>query len=271
METKIQTMKKYLLLFVVGTMLSASLSFAQISGRLPSLPPTPLPPSSPTANNPNESLPRFDLDFPGGSPKQLVQDIEKASGKPLNVVIPDTATALKLPAVAVKNVTVRQLFTAINLALGGDFFGTDGELNENSVWALNYSQPQPPPEICLFYQLSPFLDAGYKVEDITTAIETGWKMLGEMNPPKISYHKDTKLLIAVGEVGKLKLIDDVLKHLQAKPTLKDPAGIVNQLQQWELRYPDMKLKEAFNTLDAAQRAESESEVRTNKSNLNPGK
>src|SRR5262249_45194080 len=77
--------------------------------------------------------------------------------------------------------------------------------------------PQPtrraPAMICRFYQLGPYLDVGYKVEDITTAMETGWKMLGEKEPPKMSYHKDTKLLIVVGEEGKMAMIDDVLHSL----------------------------------------------------------
>ena len=51
------------------------------------------------------------------------------------------------------------------------------------------------------------------MDDITTAIETGWKMLGETSPPTISFHKDTKLLIAVGEPSKLETIDAVLKAL----------------------------------------------------------
>ena len=45
-------------------------------------------------------------------------------------------------------------------------------------------------------------------------------MMGETNPPAISYHKDTKLLIAVGEADKLQLIEQVLQQLtgeQAAP------------------------------------------------------
>jgi hypothetical protein len=56
--------------------------------------------------------------------------------------------------------------------------------------------------------------SSYTVEDITTAIQTGWKMLGETNMPNVSFHKDTKLLIAFGEEEKLKLIDDVLSQLK---------------------------------------------------------
>ena len=79
---------------------------------------------------------------------------------------------------------------------------------------------QHDPTICRFYQLAPYLEAGYKVEDITTTIKTGWKMLGVTNPPQISYHKDTKVLIAVGEADKLKTIDDALKQLSTMPKEK---------------------------------------------------
>src|SRR5262249_3406924 len=100
-------------------------------------------------------------------------------------------------------------------------FKTEGTPTENSIWYFVRDRtpdvpertPPTPPTICRFYQLGPYLDASYKVEDITTAIETGWKMLGEKNPPKISYHKDTKLLIAVGQPEKLDMISQVLQSL----------------------------------------------------------
>jgi hypothetical protein len=46
-------------------------------------------------------------------------------------------------------------------------------------------------------------------------------MLGVTKPPEITYHKDTKVLIAVGEEDKVNLIGDVLKQLsQGKPREK---------------------------------------------------
>jgi hypothetical protein len=69
-------------------------------------------------------------------------------------------------------------------------------------------------QICRFYALGPYLDWGLSIDDITTAIKTGAKMLGDTNEPTISFHKDTRLLIAVGEPGKLDIIDSVLKALQ---------------------------------------------------------
>ncbi len=38
-------------------------------------------------------------------------------------------------------------------------------------------------------------------------------MLGVTNAPAISYHKDTKVLIAVGESNDIRVIDNLLKQL----------------------------------------------------------
>jgi len=204
--------------------------------------------------NLNESLPRFDLEFGGGEPKDLVQAIEKASGKPLNAVIPTEDANAPLPPFSVKQVSVQQLFLALahasvkeevqvtgyNRDGNGDRipsvsfietsygFKTVGTPTENSVWYFYWHKPRPMPgpepaivpPVCRFYQLGSYLDAGYKVEDITTAIETAWKMLGETNPLKISYHKDTKLLIAVGQPENLGVIENVLASLTEKPKQK---------------------------------------------------
>ena len=201
------------------------------------------------------SLPRFDLDFPGGTPKELAKAVEKVTGKPLNAVIPDDCAGLKIFPISVKNVTVAQLFEVLTqaskrterytvidpreLSIGGHGsdvyvndshygFSTVGLPTENSIWYFyrdKGSQFAPwqvlSSTVCKFYQLGPYLEAGYTVEDITTAVKTGWKMLGVIKPPEITYHKDTKVLIAVGEEDKVKLIGDVLKQLsQGKPKEK---------------------------------------------------
>jgi hypothetical protein len=63
------------------------------------------------------------------------------------------------------------------------------------------------------YLLTPYLDRGLTVDDITTAIQTGWKMLGYSPTPELSFHKETKLLIAVGDPNQLETIDRVLSAL----------------------------------------------------------
>ena len=202
--------------------------------------------SQPAATN----LTRFDLDFPGGSPEQLVRAIEKASGRPLNAILPKGAEEVELPPLRMKSVTTPMLFEALQAAserteyyrpavfvrdlrsfAGGQVvkyeqysvsygFTTQSTPTDDSVWYFFYRRPPPFAEgsqrTYRFYQLAPYLET-CKVEDITTAIQTGYKMLGEKSPPTISFHKDTKLLIAVGDADKLQLIDDVLKQLSGSP------------------------------------------------------
>jgi hypothetical protein len=89
-------------------------------------------------------------------------------------------------------------------------------------------------EICRFYSLTPYLEQEIAtVDDITTAIDTGWKMLGESSPPKISFHKDTKLLIAVGEPSKLEIIDSALKALARPKPASAAAGQASPLKPSE--------------------------------------
>src|SRR5258708_33705027 len=133
------------------------------------------------------SVTKFDLDFPGGTPKDLVKAIEKATGKSLNTVIPDDCADLKIPAFSVKNVTVEQLFKILTSAskrngrydlmdptTGGISgseqastygFQTEGFPNEKSIWFFYWDRNVEPfqviaSKVCRFYQLSPYLEAG---------------------------------------------------------------------------------------------------------------
>jgi hypothetical protein len=188
-------------------------------------------------STPVPELKRFDLNFPGGTPKELVEAIEKASGKPLNAIIPDELANMRLPALKMNVVTVPQLFEALGAAttktqtymyqnqvsqqLTSYGFKTHRPYGDDEIWHFYYDRANPPqePKVCRFYQLGPYLDT-YKIEDITTAIETGWKMLGETERPEIKFHKDTKLLIAVGEPSKLVLIESVLAQLNQGKSLE---------------------------------------------------
>jgi hypothetical protein len=185
------------------------------------------------------ALTKFNLDFPGGTPAQLVNAIEKATGKPLNAIIPDEDADIKLPPLKMDDVDVVQLFAALEQAsikqiaiktgnnsfnaystfVGGYGFRTaDNKLTDDSIWYFHMDKPSLPPvisteKVCQFYSLAPYLDRGFTVDDITTAIQTGWKMSGETEVPELNYHKETKLLIAFGEPDKLKTIENVLQTL----------------------------------------------------------
>ena len=195
--------------------------------------------SANAAQNQPPALTKFNLDFPGGTPKELVAAIEKAMGKPLNAIIPDENADTKIPALKMSNVDVPHLFNAVvNMSykyapssqFGGfgqprdvvssyGFETKDGNISDDSIWyffvykAPTQQAPPPPEKVCQFYSLSPYLDRGFTVDDITTAIQTGWKMAGETPTPELNYHKETKLLIAYGEPNKLQTIQQVLQTL----------------------------------------------------------
>jgi hypothetical protein len=195
-------------------------------------------------NNQDAGLTKFNIDFAGGKPKELVAAIQKASGHPLNAIVPEEFADMKLPPLKMNGVDVNQLFHALALAsfktetyetgmFGNPYqtkntsyaFQTEGKITDDSIWYFHVDKapvpPQTPPQkTSRFYALAPYLDRGLKVDDITTAVETAWKMMGESSPPKISFQKDTKLLIAVGAPDKLQTIDAVLQAL--KPEMPKP-------------------------------------------------
>lgn len=205
-------------------------------------------------------LTRFSLDFPGGTPKALVGAIQQATGKALNAIVPDEYADMKLPALKMSNVNVQQLFSALEQASrklqnydtspygGGQpggfrsfqqvntsygFAQGPGALTDDTIWCFYAQKPPTTPigpsdtKIVRFYSLLPYLrdtsrDGHLTVDDITTAIETAWKMVGETSPPKISFHKDTNLLIAVGEPNKLETIDAALRALASQASSAAP-------------------------------------------------
>jgi hypothetical protein len=104
------------------------------------------------------------------------------------------------------------------------FFGftARGETSDNTVWCFSV-QGNVPPKGSRFYLLTPYLEQGLTVDDITTAVQTAWKLRGDTPQPLLNYHKETKLLIAVGYPPELDTIDAVLMAL-GQPKSKTEQG-----------------------------------------------
>ena len=203
-------------------------------------PTTPPPP-------PRQEDRKFDLDFLGGPPEKLVIAVEKATGEPLNAIIPEQDKDVILPALKMRQVTVADLFTAMEQSsrrtesqVTGTYFFADpnggprsqyqmvetsyGFRRIGSVWVFSSKRAVPPPDQVMvktrFYQLQRYLEQN-SIEDITTAIQTAWKMMAanKSAPNKnatteLKFHKETGLLIAVGDVAQVQVIDDVLTALR---------------------------------------------------------
>jgi hypothetical protein len=216
-------------------------------------------------------VPFFNLEFPGGTPIQLVQTIEKAAGCSLNVIIDHEDENVAIPPLKLNNVTVPQLFMALQAASRKDIHSRWGPQtfstgygfknsdtsspSTSTIWYFFVDRPDQqekapkPNNVCRFYSLAPFLEHGYTVEDITTAIQTGWKLEGEPAPPEMNYHKETRLLIACGESEKMDAIGRVLQALPnnkaGHPTQDETDQLKAQLK--ELQHEVEQLKKQGST------------------------
>jgi hypothetical protein len=191
---------------------------------------------------PEVELPKFDLDFAGGTPAQLVDAIQARIGV-LNAIVPSEYRNEQLPPLKMRDVTVKQLFEALEMASQKTSqvldpstgrhqyvtatvgFRANTPIRPETVWYFYAQRPHQTTQqkIVRYFQLTPYL-AKLKVDDITTAIQAGWKMLGETDTPELNYHEDTKLLIAVGEISKLNIIDSVLQELGKGMPHYQPVG-----------------------------------------------
>jgi len=181
----------------------------------------------PASQRSSASLTKFDIDFPGGTPNDLVIAIEKSMERPLNAILPDEYTkGVQLPSFKMKGVDIMALFQALRKAsttqrvtTPGSYYNTSfgfvsqaATISDHSIWVFFNDLPQDV-KISRFFLLTPYLDRGLTVDDITTAIQAAWKMLGGSPTPALSFHKETKLLIAVGSSVQIATIEQALKAL----------------------------------------------------------
>ena len=183
------------------------------------------------------ALPRFDLDFPGGTPADLIAAIDKASGQTLNVIIPAEYAQLPLPSLRLRNVNVPRLFKAFGEATQKtvrsgnslvettvNFITKDERVSPSSIWYFHVRGFTPNVIATRFYSLAPYLRADITVDDITTAIRTGWELRGVKTPPILKFHQETQLLIAFGQPEELATIIDVLEALTKTIAVRENAA-----------------------------------------------
>jgi len=159
----------------------------------------------------------FDLAFPGGPPAKLVEAIEKASGQKLNVLLPPNLSTSAIPRMELRSVNVSTVFNSLNLVLMQDenlrWFPVD------NVWILQSGSERRSSQV--FYV--GHLLTKFKVEDITTAIQTTWQLAGKGSKAELKYHQDTQLLIALANQAQLETVSEVLRELQRALAPAGPA------------------------------------------------
>ena len=219
-----------------------------------------------------EGLKHFNLDFPGGTPRELVAAISKATSQHLNVIVPARQAGTKIMPIKVENVTVPELFRAIATSSKREVPvvtgpGTGGQktiqmhtsslsfqqnsepVTDETIWSFQSTEPDEeykamisavlePEQVCQYFQLGPYLQDN-TIEDITTAIQTGWKMLKVDPMPQLSFHQETKLLIAVGAAERVVQIPNVLAQLPLDNTVA-----VERIAKWQAELEDIEAKKA---------------------------
>ncbi|HEV8541116.1 MAG TPA: hypothetical protein VGR78_01880 [Verrucomicrobiae bacterium] len=170
----------------------------------------------------------FEIEFPGGTPDELVQDIANHSGIRPNVIIPSQLEKIELPKFKLQNVNAGQVFEALNMVVdqsGAQTFRwiSQGPKDDpRTVWTLAKAPTRLAAEMCQVWFIGNLLESS-NLEDINTAISAAWQMLEPKSSPALKFHKETSLLIARGTDQELKLVGDVLRSLELRASFKKTA------------------------------------------------
>jgi hypothetical protein len=184
---------------------------------------------------------------------QIQTEYHKASGKHLNIMIPENlrdVAATNRIDVELKQITVPEVLDLLGMAsqrpandphpnsglrlAGGFTVGYSFRRVSSNEGTLTYllvgqypppspsepAAPQPPlapvepapPRAVFFFSLDPYLER-FTVEDIITAVKTGWDLDGKKERPTLKYHDQTKLLVASGDPFQVEMIKSVLANL----------------------------------------------------------
>jgi hypothetical protein len=171
--------------------------------------------------------------FEGGSAKDFAAQLKKNAhiAQSLNIMISPQAEDLQIPAFELNNVTLPDLFQALNNLSEDKTAQWQLTGSTEPIWVLSttarentFAQrlaevqaaappPKAEPKVSLILPVGQYLSK-YKLEDITTAVRTAWGMLGDETGAEMKYHKDTDLLIAVGTRNQLSVLQQVLGSLE---------------------------------------------------------
>ncbi len=170
----------------------------------------------------------FDLDFPGGSPAELVKAIEKADGKTPNVIIQPGAEKIVFPKLQLKSVTINRIFDTLNRTKDGNERSIYCTWTaQNKIWVLQTLEADNK-IIGKVFSVELYLQK-YKIEDIITAIQSAWGMAGTDQGTGLKFHQETQLLmVIVSNPEQLRVVENVLQELSkgSQPMYRLPPKVV---------------------------------------------
>jgi len=171
-------------------------------------------------------LRKLDVDFPGGKISALLARLEEAAGGKPNILVDSKSAEVEIPALSLRSVTIPEIMDAVS-QLHSSLRVDIGR--GRSIITLTYSQPnmshtrpRDDRRSIQLFNIDRYLDT-FKIEDIVTAVETAWGMLGDSENASVLFHEETRLLIAGGTSDQLSAIHQVLSELeQSLPAPPNP-------------------------------------------------
>lgn len=180
----------------------------------------------------------YQIEFNGGTAQDLVDLLTQVVTPAPNIIISPESKNVQVPAFELNNVTLPDLFQALNNLSKDKSAQWQLSGSTEPIWVLTpvhtptdhlsalrqmrvvdplTGLPNPyygkaETRSCLVLPVGAYL-SNYNLEDITTAVKTAWGMLGDETGAEMKFHKDTELLIAVGTKEQLSVLSQVLNSL----------------------------------------------------------
>ena len=162
---------------------------------------------------------RFDIDFEGGTEKDLVKALADVVGPDANVVTlaDDSSSDHKIPAFKLKSVTVDNIFNMLS-----NFETRNGRYPRwdkvEGIWfytgaTRNIRHSREDQLAFWTHKLDEILE-NYPIESVTTALQTALDLREFSQPTKVRFHEDTNLLIVNGTREAIQIVDQVIGKLR---------------------------------------------------------
>jgi hypothetical protein len=187
---------------------------------------------------------RLNLEFAGGTMNEFVKHLTAQIGSPAPVFVTEDAMDFRIPPVRLANVTLPYVMNMLNglsvkdtiLSVSNDtLYKVTSVKREKRLIGPGITEESEPATITAVYPVGRYLadgagGAGYKVEDIVTAIETALNLdaADGKTGATIKFHQETKLLIVKALPSQQNLVTQVMlaleSELRANANKAKPAG-----------------------------------------------
>ncbi len=163
------------------------------------------------------------VEFEGGTVAQYIVALEKVAG-PINIVVPEDAAEIPLPAIGLNNATVSAAIELLNTRVPGDGYAMilqvekirPFDAREQPTYRMQldrYGRERKPQEETQVWSAAQLLATHFKSADVLAAIEAALDVSNLSTKAEIRFHEATGLIIARGVDAQLSIIDDVLDQL----------------------------------------------------------